>query len=213
MGVSLGEYMIFREKIAYILLILVLLTFVVNLGPINNFLSFHTDKTIQFDDSCYVVPHHWNTTDELNISGKTENAMTNGYVIFDAWDDWPEDHITSISEAKFRAMEDGGYKVIKNENYTDSGVPVSKQYFSNPSRDTNVTFNHIGVNYVFPKEDKNYAIQVHYFTTNDYNNKSYTKEIDDRIEDIMATMENTKYNWYLSTINRILHNEDIEWRI
>ena len=201
-----------REKVAYILLIFILFTFVVNLGSINNFLSFQTDKTIQFDESIYVVPHHWNTTDELNISGKTGNAMTNGYVIFDAWDDWPEDHITSISEAKFRNMEEGGYKVIKNENHTDSGVPVSKQYFSNPSKDTNTSWKHMGVNYVFHKQDKNYAIQIHYFTTHDYNNKSYTKELDDRIEDIIATMENKEYNWYVSTFNKILNNEDIDWK-
>ena len=202
--------MILREKIAYIILILLLFTVVVSLGSINNFLSFQTDKTIQFDDSMYVVPHHWNTTEELNITGKTEIGMTNGYVIFDAWDDWPEDHITAISEAKFRAMEDGGYKVIKNENQTDSGVPVSKQYFSNPSRDNDKVWNHMGVNYVFHKQDKNYAIQVHYFTTHDYNNKSYIKEIDDRVEDMMATMENKEYNWYISTFNKLWNNEKVE---
>ena len=43
--------MILREKIAYILLIIFLITVVVNLGSINSFLSFQTDKTLQFDDS------------------------------------------------------------------------------------------------------------------------------------------------------------------
>ena len=200
----------FREKIAYIIMLFVIFTIIISLGSINNFLSFHTDKTIQFDESMYVVPHHWNTTEELNITGKTEIGMTNGYVIYDAWDDWPEDHITSISEAKFRAMEDGGYQVLKTEDHTDSGVPVSKQYFSNPSRNTNTTWNHIGVNYVFHKQDKNYAIQVHYFTTADYNNHSYIKEVDDRFEDVMATMENTKYNWYISTFHKILNHESID---
>ena len=60
--------MILREKVAYIILIFILFTFVVSLGSINNFLSFQTDKTVQFDESIYVVPHHWNTTDELNMS-------------------------------------------------------------------------------------------------------------------------------------------------
>ena len=143
--------MLFREKIAYVIVLLLVFTFIVNLGSINNFLSFQTYKTIQFDDSMYVVPHHWNTTEEMNITGKTDIGMTNGYIIFDAWDDWPEDHITSISEAKFRALEDGGYKVLKNDNFTASGVKVSKQYFSNPSKDTNTSFQHVGVNYVFPK--------------------------------------------------------------
>lgn len=205
--------MMLREKAAYIILILVLITIIVNLSSINNFLSFQTDKTIEFDDSIYVVPHHWNTTEELNITGKTDIGMTNGYIIFDAWDDWPEDHITAISEAKFRAMEDGGYKVIKNENATDSGVGVSKQYFSNPSRDNNVTVSHMGVNYVFPKQDKNYCVQVHYFTTHDYNNKSYIKEIDDRMEDIMATMENKQYNWYMSTFNKLINHKEMDWNI
>lgn len=198
--------MLLREKIAYVIVLLLVFTFIVNLGSINNFLSFQTDKTIQFDDSMYVVPHHWNTTEEMNITGKTDIGMTNGYIIFDAWDDWPEDHITSISEAKFRALEDGGYKVLKNDNFTASGVKVSKQYFSNPSKDTNTSFQHVGVNYVFPKQDANYAIQVHYFTTHDYHNESYTKEIDDRVEDIMATMENKNYNWYISTFNKLMES-------
>ena len=195
-----------REKIVYVILLLVLFTLLVSLGSINNFLSFETDKTVQFDDSIYVVPDAWNTTDELNMTGRNGNAMTNGYVIFDAWDNWPEDHITSVSEAKFRDMENGNYKVLKTENCTDSGVNVSKQYYSNPSRDTNTTFDHVGVNYVFHKEDTNYLIQVHYFTTNDYNNKSFTKELDDRVEDIMANMENTKYNWYISTFNHLFQD-------
>ena len=199
--------MLFREKIAYVIVLLLVFTFIVNLGSINNFLSFQTDKTIQFDDSMYVVPHHWNTTEEMNITGKTDIGMTNGYIIFDAWDDWPEDHITSISEAKFRALEDGGYKVLKNDNFTASGVKVSKQYFSNPSKDTNTSFQHVGVNYVFPKQDANYAIQVHSFTTHDYHNESYTKEIDDRVEDIMATMENKNYNWYISTFNKLMESQ------
>lgn len=202
-----------REKLAYVILLLILFTVIVNLSSINNFLAFQTDKTLQFEDSMYVVPHHWNTTDEMNISGKTEIGMTNGYIVFDAWQDWPEDHITAVSEAKFRAMEDGGYKVIKNENATASGVPVSKQYYSNPSRDTDKIFDHMGVNYVFPKQDTNYAIQVHYFTTHDYNNKTYLKEIDDRIEDIMGTMENKRYNWYISTFNKIMNNESVKWDI
>ena len=202
--------MLFREKIAYVIVLLLVFTFIVNLGSINNFLSFQTDKTIQFDDSMYVVLHHWNTTEEMNITGKTDIGMTNGYIIFDAWDDWPEDHITSISEAKFRALEDGGYKVLKNDNFTASGVKVSKQYFSNPSKDTNTSFQHVGVNYVFPKQDTNYAIQVHYFTTHDYHNESYTKEIDDRVEDIMATMENKNYNWYISTFNKLMESQ--EWK-
>ena len=70
----------------------------------------------------------------MTNESKTPNAITNKYVVIDHWDDWPEDHISSISEAKFRAMENGGYKVLKTEDITLGGIPVSKQYFSNPSR-------------------------------------------------------------------------------
>lgn len=203
--------MILREKIAYILLLLLLITFIVNLGTINNFLSFHTDKTIQFDDSCYVVPDHWNTTDELNTSGKSGNAMTNGYVIFDAWDDWPEDHMGSKSKARLESLEDGGYKTIKREVIQLGGKNVTREYYTNPSRDTKTNYDHMGVVYIFAKQDKNYSIEIHYFTTHDYHNKSFTKEIDDRVEDMMANMENTKYNWYISTLNKILNNQEIKW--
>ena len=99
---------------------------------VSKLVRIHTDKTISFDESIYVVPHGWNTTDELNISGKNGNAMTNGYVILDSWDDWPEDHITSVSDGKFASMEDGGFEVLRMENKTMSGVPVSKEYFTNP---------------------------------------------------------------------------------
>lgn len=205
--------MILREKIAYILLILVLFTFILNIGTINNFLGSQTDKTIDFGESTYIVPHPWNTTDELNTSGKSGNAMTNGYVIFDAWDDWPEDHMGHASKTRLESMEKGGYKTIKSEVVKLGGRNVTREYYSNPSRNTNTTFDHMGVVYLFTKEDKNYSIEVHYFTTSDYNNKNFTREIDDRVEDIMATVENHEYNWYISTFNRILHNQPIKWDI
>ena len=147
-----------------------------------------------------VVPQSWNTTKELNKTNesKTPDAITNEYIYIDHWDDWPENHITSISEAKFRSMEDGGYKVLKNDNSTLSGVKVSKQYFSNPSRDNDKVWNHIGVTYVFPKEDTNYAIQVHYFTNHDYNNTTFLKEVDDRIEDDMSNIHNNNFNGFIS---------------
>ena len=205
--------MLWREKIGYVILFLIIFTFIINLGPINNFLGSHTDKTISFDESIYVVPHGWNTTNELNISGKNGNAMTNGYVILDSWDDWPEDHIGTQSKARLESMEDGGYKTVKSEVIQLGGKNVSREYYTNPSRDTNTTYDHMGVVYIFNKEDKNYCIEVHYFTTTDYNNESFTKELDDRVEDIMANMENTKYNWYISTFNRLLNNQSIEWGV
>ena len=142
-----------KDMFHALIIIIVIIIIAANINGINSFLSVQTDDTIEFGHSVSVVPHAWNTTKELNITNqsKTPDAITNEYVYMDHWDDWPEDHITSISEAKFRALEDGGYKVLKNDNFTASGVKVSKQYFSNPSKDTNTSFQHVGVNYVFPK--------------------------------------------------------------
>lgn len=184
-----------------------------NIGSINNFLSYHTDKTIQFSESGYVVPDAWNTTDEMNMTGKSGNAMTNGYVIFDAWDDWPEDYMGPQSRARLASLEDGGYKTIKSEVIQLGGKNVTREYYTNPSRDTNTTYDHMGAVYIFTKQDKNYCIEIHYFTTTDYHNESFTKEVDDRVEDIMANMENFKYNWYISTFNRLMNNQSIEWNI
>lgn len=205
--------MILRKKIAYIILLLVLLTFMVNLGSINSFLSFQTDKRLQFDQSIYVVPDHWNTTDEMNMTGKNGNAMTNEYVIFDAWDDWPENYMDPQSKSRLISMEDGGYKTIKSEVIKLGGKNVTREYYTNPSRDTNTTFDHIGVAYIFEKQDKNYCIEIHYFTTHDYNNKSFTKELDDRVEDMIANMENKEYNWFFSTFNRIKNGQKVEFNI
>lgn len=46
------------------------------------------------------------------------------------------------------------------------------------------------------KRIQNYSIEVHYFTTHDYNNKTYTKELDDRIEDMMGNIHNKEYNGF-----------------
>lgn len=202
-----------REKIGYIIVLLILFTFIINIGPINDYLSFQTDKTLQFDESIYVVPDHWNTTDELNITGKNGNATTNGYIILDAWDDWPENYMGPASRARLISLEKGGYETVKSEVIQLGGKNVTREYYTNPSRDTKTNYDHMGVVYIFDKEDKNYCIEAHYFTTTDYNNASYTKEIDDRVEDIMANMENKKYNWYISTFNRIMNNQSIEWVI
>ena len=196
-----------RDKLHGILIIILIIIIASNINGINSFLSVNTDKTIDFGHSVTVVPQSWNTTEELNQTNmsKTPHAITNEYIYIDHWDDWPEDHITSISEAKFRAMEDGGYKVLKNDNSTLSGVSVSKQYFSNPSRDTDQVWNHIGVSYVFPKEDTNYAIQVHYFTDHDYNNTTFIEEVDDRIEDDMSNIHNNQYNGFISGVRDVFN--------
>lgn len=194
-----------QEKLMGILIIILILFIASNINGINSFLSGTTEKTIEFGHSASVVPAPWNTTKELNQTNmsKTPDAITNKYVYIDHWDDWPEDHITSISEAKFRDMENGSYKVLKNENSTLSGVSVSKQYFSNPSKNNNQSWSHVGVSYVFPKEDTNYAVQVHYFTSPDYNNTTFLKEVDDRIEDDMANIHNKNFNGFISAANHI----------
>ncbi len=196
-----------RDMFYWLLIVIFIIIVASNINGINSFLSVNTDKTINFGHSVAVVPEAWNTTDELNLTNhsKTPHAITNRYVYMDFWDDWPEDHITSISNNRYASMEDGGFEVLKTENKTMSGVPVSKEYFSNPSRNTNVTFDHVGVNYVFPKEDTNYSIQIHYFTTHDYNNETFLKEVDDRVEDDMSNIHNNNYNGFISGI-RDLYN-------
>ncbi len=196
-----------QDKLRSLLLILLILFLAANINGINSFLSVQTDRTVDFGHSIAVVPQAWNTTEELNLTNqsKTPHAITNEYVYIDHWDDWPEDHITSVSDGKFASMEDGGFEVLRMENKTMSGVPVSKEYFTNPSRDNNVTWSHVGVNYVFPKEDTNYAIQVHYFTSHDYNNTTFLKEVDDRIEDDMSNIHNNQYNGFFSGIRDIFN--------
>ena len=191
-----------KDMLHGLLLIILIIIIAVNINGINSFLSVQTDKTADFGHSVTVVPQSWNTTLELNQTNasKTPHAITNNYVYIDHWDNWPEDHITSISEDRFREMENGDYKVLKNENSTLSGVKVSKQYFSNPSRNTNVTWNHVGVNYVFAKEDTNYAVQVHFFTSHDYNNQTFLKEVDDHIEDDLSNIHNNEYNGFISGV-------------
>lgn len=191
----------------WLLIVIFIIIVATNINGINSFLSVNTDKTINFGHSVAVVPEAWNTTDELNLTNhsKTPHAITNKYVYMDFWDDWPEDHITSISNDRYASMENGGFKVLKTENKTMSGVPVSKEYFSNPSRNTNVTFDHVGINYVFPKEDTNYSIQVHYFTSHDYNNDTFLKEVDDRVEDDMSNIHNNNYNGFISGIRNLLN--------
>ena len=196
-----------QDKLRSLLLILLILFIAANINEINSFLSVQTDRTVDFGHSVAVVPQAWNTTEELNLTNqsKTPHAITNEYVYIDHWDDWPEDHITSVSDGKFASMEDGGFEVLRMENKTMSGVPVSKEYFTNPSRDNNVTWSHVGVNYVFPKEDTNYAIQVHYFTSHDYNNTTFLKEVDDRIEDDMSNIHNNQYNGFFSGIRDVFN--------
>lgn len=195
-----------RDKIISIILVIILLYIVANLGSINSFLTFSTDKTIQLNHTQIVVPEAWNTTKELNMTEKTKtpDSITNNYVIWEVWEDWPEDHITELSESKYKSMESGGYEIINKSTVELGGVNVSKEYFYNPSRDSDTQWDCMGVNYVFPKEDTNYSVQIHYFTKTDYNNSSYTKELDDRFEDFMANIHNQNYDGFFSSINKII---------
>lgn len=194
-----------KDKIASIVLLIVFLYIVANLGAINSFLTFSTDKTYDVGNSQIVVPEAWNTTSELNMTdqSKTNDSITNGYVIWNVWENWPESNITSVSTERFMAMEPGGYEVINESIVELGGQNVSKQFFYVPSRDTNYTWDCIGLNYVFSKEDKNYAVQIHYFTKIDYHNESYITELDDRFEDFMANIHNKQYDGFVSALNHI----------
>lgn len=191
-----------KDKIISVLLLIVFFYIVANLGSINSFLTFSTDKTLDVGKSQIVVPEAWNTTSELNMTSqaKTNDSITNGYVIWNIWENWPEDHITGISTEKFRSFEPGGYEVVNESTVELGGHNVSKQYFYVPSRDTQYVWDCMGVNYVFAKEDKNYAVQIHYFTKIDYDNESYVHELDDRFEDFKANIHNKEYDGFVSFI-------------
>ncbi|MCQ2973035.1 MAG: hypothetical protein MJ209_07225 [archaeon] len=202
-----------REKIGYIIILLVVFTFVINLGAINSFLSFQTDKTIQIGDSTFVVPDGWNTTKEYNITSRNGVGMYNEYIILDVCDDWPEDHMGPLSKAKLSAMEDGNYKTLRSEVIKLGGKNVTREYFTNPSLDTNTSWQHVGVVYMFTKQDRNYTIEAYHFTSADYNNSTYLKEIDDCVEDMMANMQYNKYNWYISSFDSLINHQPIVWEL
>lgn len=195
-----------KDKLLSILVVILLIYIVCNIGTINNMLSVSTDKDIQFGHTSVIIPEAWNTTDELNMTNqsKTKHAFTNGYVIWDIWEDWPESHITDISRAKFAELEHGGYKVINSSNITLGGINVDREYYTNPSRDTETQWDHIGVNYLFSKENTNYLVQIHYFTDADYNNQSFVKELDDRFEDMIGNIHNKDYDGFFTPIMNFL---------
>lgn len=198
-----------KADMTHLFIVIVFIIFIaVNINGINDFLSFQDGNKLEFGHSSVAIPEEgWNSTVQMNMTNqsKTSNALTNGYIVIDYWDDWPEDHITSISEDKFKSMEDGGYKVLKTENSTENGIPVSKQYFSNPSRNNYETWNHVGVNYVFPKEDTNYSIQIHYFTTQDYNNTTFIKTLDNDMKNDLESIHNNDYNAFVSSVRGIFN--------
>ena len=195
-----------REKFGVVIVIAILLLFLTNMGAINNFLSFHTDKTVQLEHSGFVVPDAWNTSKELNMSSKTKSpySITNGYIIFDIFEDWCENYTGPQTLSKLSSMEGGNFEVIKNEEIHLGNYNVSRLYYSNPSRDTDYVYDHIGVVYIFHKEDCNYMIDGHYMTSHDYENKSFTKELDDRVEDMIANMNNKHYNFWISEFKNLV---------
>lgn len=194
-----------RDVVLTVIVIVLLFYVVLNIGAINNFLTFATDKTIEMEHTQIVVPEAWNTTMELNITNesKTSSSISNGYVIYDFWEDWPESEFSDTSRSYFSSIEKGGYETLKEENKMMGGFNVSCEYFKNPSRDSDTQWDCIGINYVFSKEDTNYAIQVHYFTDDDYNNKTFIKELEDRTEDIISNIHNNEYDGFFSFFSKL----------
>ena len=183
-----------KDKVLSVLIIIVFIFLIMNLSAINNFLAATTDKYIEFGHTRIIIPEAWNTTDEMGLSEKKPNkSCTNGYVVWEIWEDWPEDHITPLSRELLMKAENQSYVVLNSSNVVLGGVNVSREYFSNLALDTNNTDAHIGVTYIFSKENTNYAVQIHYFTETDYNNTNYTRELDDRFEDFMVNLQNTHY--------------------
>lgn len=195
-----------KREIAFMVIVLVLIFYIVlNINAINSFLTFASDKTTELNHTTIVVPEAWNTTEELNMTNESKNvgAITNNYVIYDFWEDWYESNFTQLSRSHFIDMEDGNYHVLKSENRIMGGCNVSIEYFLNPSRNTEYQWDCIGINYVFEKEDTNYAIQIHYFTESDYNNQTFMNEVNDRTEDIIANIHNTEYDGFFSALSKL----------
>lgn len=195
-----------RDKITSIILVIILIYIICNLSAINSFLTFATDQTFKQGDTRVVVPEAWNITGDTNLSNESKSnlSITNYYVIWDIFEKWPEDHISDISHARFRELEDGNYQIVNSSIIKLGGADVSREYFRNPTRDTDTIWDCMGVNYVFTREDVNYCVQIHYFTKIDYHNESYTTELDDRMEDFMANVHNENYNGFFSLINHII---------
>ncbi len=183
-----------KDKVLSVLIIVIFIFLIANLGAINNFLAATTDKYIEFGHTRIIIPEAWNTTDEMGLTEEKSNkSFTNGYVVWEIWEDWPEDHITQLSRDLLMEAEDQNYVVLNTSNVMLGGVNVSREYFENPTRNTNTTWDCVGVTYVFSKENTNYSVQIHYFTESDYNNPNYTRELDDRFEDFMVNLQNTHY--------------------
>lgn len=197
-----GEIVNKREIILTMVLIVIFIYIAANMGAINTFLTANTGKSIDLDHTTVVVPEPWNTTIDMGMIDKSKNgnAITNGYIVFDFFEDWPESQITGVSRAKLTSLENGNYEVLKTSNIDLGGTKISKEYFRNPSRDTDTVWDCVGVTYVFNKENCNYAIQAHYFTKNDFKNQTYCDELDDRVEDFIANMHNWHYDGLFSPI-------------
>lgn len=194
-----------KDKLIMVGVVIIVIYVAANMGAINSFLSMSFDKTKEDGHTRILVPEAWNLTEEYNMSDSRSNlSFTNRYVIVDVWEDWPESKITSISENRFKAMEPGGYVILNKSTLEFASMNISKEIYSNPSLDTDYHWQHIGVNYVFEKEDTNYAMQIHHFSTIDYNNESYMKEVEDRSLDLITNIHNKNYDGFFSGINHII---------
>ncbi|AGN16471.1 MULTISPECIES: hypothetical protein [Methanobrevibacter] len=196
-----------KDMLISFIIVIMFLYVIANLSTVNSILSWGTENRITFGDSTVNVPQAWNTTKQVNWTdkAKTNNSITNRYVVWDLWDDWPEGCITSVSEKKLAHLEHGNYKVLNTSTVDLGGNNVSRQYFMNPSRGPKTNNSNIGVTYIFTREDRNYSVQIHYFTKHDYNNSSYRKELDDRMEDFISNIHNKHYDGFFSGLNKIIH--------
>lgn len=196
-----------KDMLISFIIVIIFIYIITILSAVNTILSWNTENQLTFGNSTVNVPQAWNTTEQVNWTdkAKTNNSITNRYVVWDLWDDWPEGHITSVSEGKLRELEHGNYEVVNSTTVNLGGNNVSREYFKNPSRGPETNNSNMGVTYIFHREDGNYAVQIHYFTEHDYNNTTYRRELDDRMEDFMSNIHNKQYNGFFSDINILLH--------
>ncbi|MDO5851645.1 MAG: hypothetical protein Q4Q23_04080 [Methanobacteriaceae archaeon] len=171
------------------IVVFILLFMAINVNTINNILSLEQDHTAHMKNSNFKVPDGWDVITNLNPDNDHKISVTNHYLTIDTHENWIESNITDNTRNKIKAsQENGGYEILKTETIKLKELTVNKEYYSNPNRDTNSTYDHIGIIYEFNKNNHNYMIHVHFLTTSDYNNQQFTNEIDEIVSYIANSL-------------------------
>lgn len=192
-----------RDYVISIIIIIALILIATNITGINDFLSFQSTETVTDGNTTIMVTDAFNKTIDtpLKADAHTNLSVTNGYVIFDVYGNWPEPTITSISNDSFSEMEGGNYKVLSTSTLQLDGRTVSKLVYDNPTANPDGG-NHIGINYVFKKHDVNYCVNVHYVTSTDYNDTAFMADIDNMAGQVISSTHNANEDGWFSGVRQ-----------